>query len=207
MRKKTMKTPTGSKRRTITTALSRKYLRTYEFFAWHHALPVQQIMQSQLYGEVCTLTDDIFRSLEWWDSQMLNEDLEVVTLEFCPEVFALLKRIAVLLRRPLAELAQSLLSLSGDTLAKEIQDALLEDSMDGSALAWRADDAIKFERLARQNRTEGSRGTATAWEAFGIQSKGSVHRFTFFLPRPDDAANVSPWCANLVSSMPARCIT
>jgi len=46
-----------------------------------------------------------------------------------------------------------------------------------------------------------------AFASVGSVSRARVHRFTFFLPRPDDAANASPWCANLVSSMLARCST
>lgn len=126
------------------------------------------LLQAEAYGQAGTIDDDPFGMLEFMEEVLGHHDLEEVTLEFCPEAHAILIRLAELLRWPLPEFLHGLLDLGGFVLDDHIKDALSQDGIFGWDMECWAEAAMKFERLAKQNKTQGSDEPTDGWDSFNI---------------------------------------
>lgn len=145
------------------------HLKTFRFFCEAYELPLGHLLQEQAYAEADCILDMPFSMLEMLDETPPAPDGEEIALEFCPVAHEILSRLAILLRRPLPEFLQGLLHVSHASFRRSMDDALKEeDGINGPDMESWADEAIKFERLARRNKTPTSRGN-TGWIAFGIE--------------------------------------
>ena len=161
------------KRRSLTLEIPQKSLRVFEFYAKHYEIPISHLLQSESYGQILILTDNVFGSLQRFDSSADSTPEIGVKMEFCPDCYALPKRVSELLRRPMPELLRSCLLESADVLADYIQDALGGKGMDGPHMSYAADTAISFERLARQNKTPAGAGCVDSWQWLNVSRKRS----------------------------------
>ena len=154
----------------IAITITRKHLNTFKFYARNFGISAEAIMQREIYSQALTITDDVFGSLEYFDSHRTTEDLETISLSFSNEAFALLSRIADLLRRPLAELCQDLLGPAAAVLADYIADALKGNGIhaDKHLPEW-AENAAYFELAATRGKVPLDQYGFDCWKVFNIQ--------------------------------------
>lgn len=127
-------------------------------------------MQSLLYGQATTITDDPFGTLEHLEGYQPASQTEPVKLAFSAPVHALLDRISSLLRRPLDDLAEGLLAESGDMLAYFIKAALEGAGMDAEREidSW-AQESIRFESAAHAGRLPLDKQGLDSWQVFNLK--------------------------------------
>lgn len=156
--------------KTLQTLLPRKHLKAFAFYAGEFGLPLEMLLQGQLYAEAVTLTDDAFYTLSHMDASMSYENREPIDLRFADDVHALLCRLAELLRRPVGELAEGLLSLGAVVLADHIAAALNGKGMDGDPhIRSFAEDALLFDISARRNRSPITDVGFDCWTVFALE--------------------------------------
>ena len=154
----------------VTTRILTEYLRTAESYCESYDLPLAHLLQEQAYAQAETIMDCPFSTLERMDDHVKATETSEVVLQFCPEVYAILSRIAKILRRPLPELLHGLLDEAGWCLQAAVGDGLkTDDEIDRQDLESWADEAIAFERLAKRGKTPSTRGGDDGWDAFSIE--------------------------------------
>lgn len=138
--------------KTIKTQIPEKSFRTFAFYASQYGLSVSRLMEAEAYSQAATLTDAPFGTLKWIDDCHCDEDLREITLTFSATVFSLLRQVSHLLRRPLNELLQDLLTVGGDTLGGCVGEAMRKERMgkDPELKDW-AIRTIEFTERARAN--------------------------------------------------------
>lgn len=138
--------------RTIETQIPSKHLRTFKFYANHYEIPVNRLMECEAYEQATTINDDPLCALEFIDRLHSEEDLCSITLEFSNQISELLHKISNLLRRPLPELLQGLITQGGLSLADHIEQAFKSGGIENDSYlgAW-AVDSIKFASLAKSD--------------------------------------------------------
>lgn len=165
--------------KTLETLLPRKHLKTFAFYADHFGLELETLLQGQLYAQAVTLTDEAFYTLSHMEAAMSDENREPIGIRFADDVHALLSRLAELLRRPVGDFAEGLLSLGAVVLADHITDALKGKGMDDDPhIRGFAEDALGFDLDARRNRSPITDEGGDCWAAFSIEkpSKGKRRR-------------------------------
>lgn len=126
-------------------------------------------MQSECCNEAAVLDDDPLRMLERMDSQRPFRTPVEIQLEFPPNTYSFLVRVAELLRRPLEEMLGDFLVDSADTIAFEMSRSpqISEGTPDSDLAGW-ADMARAYHTRARQNLTPFAEGKKDAWGWNGI---------------------------------------
>lgn len=156
--------------KTIKTHLAGKHLKIYAFYAEEFGLKLETLLQSDAYSQATILTDDAFWALEGMEQAMIQEDRQPFELTFSDETFALLRRIADLLHRPLGELLEGLLSAGAMCLACHIKDALNGAGLsnDPHVGQW-FETAVRFDLDARRNRAPVGKDGMDCWDTFAIE--------------------------------------
>lgn len=156
--------------KTLQTLLPRKHLKAFAFYAAEFGLPLETLLQGELYGQATTLTDDAFYTLSHMDAAMSYDHREPIELRFADDVHALLSRLAELLRRPVGELAEGLLSLGAVVLADHIAAALNGKGLDGDAhIRSFVEYALLFDIDARRNRSPITDEGFDCWTVFALE--------------------------------------
>lgn len=162
--------------KTLKTQMPARYLRTFEFYAKYYEIPVNRLMESEVYNRATVIIDEPLRTLEFMDRNHCDENLTPISLTFSPQIACLLSRVSKLLRRPLAEFAQDLLTEGAITLGDHIEDAFKKGGMEhGWDLHSWTKESIEFALLAKADKSpikkhgEGKyRSENDCWDTFMI---------------------------------------
>jgi hypothetical protein len=108
----------------VVVGIPAKKLKPYEDFAKKFDILTSHVVEGEVYTELDGLGDQAFANLEWFDNNCGKQNkLKSITLEFSPNVYALIARVAHLLRRTIPELTACLATSASGLLAGRLEDA------------------------------------------------------------------------------------
>lgn len=162
--------------KTITIQLPKIHLNTYKQYAGEYNVKLNELMESEGFLQLQCISDDVFGSLEGFESVIQNnEELEAVSLSYNEQSIIFIKRVAELLRRTPEELMTSCL-VEGAVFMDDYMNQLRQEPNDDFAresLDRYPKDVTKHKAAAQLGDMVKGANDLNCWSWFNIRNASS----------------------------------